>query len=71
ITLDIKSKEGGKVEIQLFNQNNQMVKIISAELNQGENTTIISLENLQNGLYYVVVSDNGFSKNVEQFLISR
>lgn len=71
ITLDIKSKEGGKVEIQLFNQNNQMVKIISAELNQGENTTMISLENLQNGLYYVVVSDNGFSKNVEQFLISR
>ena len=71
LTIDIKAIKAGMVDIQIFNQSNQLIKNIPAWLNPGENTIIFNLETIQNGIYYAVVNNDGLVTKGEAFMISR
>ncbi len=71
ITIDIQSDVNGTIEIQLFNQSNQLIKNIPAVLNPGENTLFLALDNISNGMYYLVISNNGTITSGESILIAR
>lgn len=56
---------------QLFIFNTQGVKIYEASIREGENSTIIKLDDFAPGLYYLNASDKEGNSEIQKFMIQR